>query len=219
MPAVSEVQIKAAHTPDVAPPFFRWRSRPSQAHAYWSRGLSWFPYWAGLATVVGRLVPVVGAPVIAILCGIAISLVKRPSARFTAGIAFSSKKVLQGSIVLLRLALPGRGAVHRRPVVAGLAGDPGSGPRYGLAGRPAAWASTRREHAGRGGHGHLRRVGHRRCRCRHRCRRGGRELRHRHDFYLQFVAVLSYPPSAMPWGSRSTRSASGPARPSTTSPP
>jgi uncharacterized membrane protein YadS len=55
---------------------------------------------AGLATVLGGVVPVVGAPVIAILCGIAISLVKTPSTRLKPGIAFSSKKVLQGAIVL-----------------------------------------------------------------------------------------------------------------------
>jgi uncharacterized integral membrane protein (TIGR00698 family) len=60
---------------------------------------------AGLATVVGGLVPVVGAPVIAILCGIVVSLVKRPSAGLKQGIAFSSKKVLQGSIVILGTGL------------------------------------------------------------------------------------------------------------------
>lgn len=54
-----------------------------------------------VATFFGGVAPVVGAPVIGILCGIAISLVKKPSARFTPGIAFTSKKVLQGSIILL----------------------------------------------------------------------------------------------------------------------
>jgi uncharacterized integral membrane protein (TIGR00698 family) len=56
---------------------------------------------AGLATVVAGLVPVVGAPVIAILCGIVVSLIKKPSKDLKPGITFSSKKVLQASIVLL----------------------------------------------------------------------------------------------------------------------
>jgi uncharacterized integral membrane protein (TIGR00698 family) len=60
---------------------------------------------AAFATLVGRLVPVVGAPVVAVLCGIAIAVVRKPSARLRPGIAFTSKKVLQGSIVLLGLGL------------------------------------------------------------------------------------------------------------------
>jgi uncharacterized integral membrane protein (TIGR00698 family) len=60
---------------------------------------------AAVATMLGRLVPVVGAPVIAIVAGIAIAMVRKPSATLTPGIAFTSKKVLQGSIVLLGLGL------------------------------------------------------------------------------------------------------------------
>ncbi len=60
---------------------------------------------AALATVVGGLVPVVGAPVIAIVSGIAITMLKRPSSRFKPGISFASKKVLQGSIILLGFGL------------------------------------------------------------------------------------------------------------------
>jgi uncharacterized integral membrane protein (TIGR00698 family) len=60
---------------------------------------------AAVATVIGGRLPLVGAPVIAILCGIAISIVNRPAGRFRAGIAFSSKKVLQASIVLLGSSL------------------------------------------------------------------------------------------------------------------
>ena len=58
-----------------------------------------------VATLLGGLVPVVGAPVIAILCGIVISLVKRPSPRLLPGISFTAKKVLQGSIVVLGFGL------------------------------------------------------------------------------------------------------------------
>jgi uncharacterized integral membrane protein (TIGR00698 family) len=57
------------------------------------------------ATVLGRLVPVVGAPVFAVVSGIVIAVVRKPSAPFRPGIAFTSKKVLQGSIVLLGLGL------------------------------------------------------------------------------------------------------------------
>ncbi len=60
---------------------------------------------AAIATLLGGLDPVVGAPVIAIVCGIVISLVKRPSARLKPGISFASKKVLQGSVVLLGFGL------------------------------------------------------------------------------------------------------------------
>ncbi len=60
---------------------------------------------AAAATFVGGLAPVVGAPVIAIVCGIVIAVVRRPSARFKPGISFVSKSVLQGSIVVLGLGL------------------------------------------------------------------------------------------------------------------
>ena len=60
---------------------------------------------AAIATLLGGLAPVVGAPVIAILLGIVISLAKRPSGRLKPGIAFTSKKVLQGAIVVLGTGL------------------------------------------------------------------------------------------------------------------
>ena len=56
---------------------------------------------AALATALGGLAPVVGAPVIAIVCGIAVSVVRKPSARFHPGIELSSKNVLKASIVVL----------------------------------------------------------------------------------------------------------------------
>ncbi len=60
---------------------------------------------AAFATLLGGAAPVVGAPVFAVLCGIAIAVVRKPSARFRPGVAFTSKKVLQGSIVLMGLGL------------------------------------------------------------------------------------------------------------------
>jgi uncharacterized integral membrane protein (TIGR00698 family) len=60
---------------------------------------------AAVATLLGGLAPVVGAPVFAILIGIAIAAVTKRAARMRPGIAFTSKKVLQGSIVLMGLGL------------------------------------------------------------------------------------------------------------------
>lgn len=57
------------------------------------------------ATLLGGLVPVVGAPVIAIVCGMAIAIVGKPSARFHPGIAFTSKRVLQTSVIVLGFGL------------------------------------------------------------------------------------------------------------------
>jgi uncharacterized integral membrane protein (TIGR00698 family) len=68
-------------------------------------GVSCVAAVAAGATLLGRVAPVVGAPVIAILAGIAIAVVRKPSARLKPGIAFSSKKVLQCSVVLFGLGL------------------------------------------------------------------------------------------------------------------
>ena len=97
-----DIEIKAAGGPEVGLP-----SVPVPQMSVWAGprifapGLVLVSALAGLATVAGGLAPVVGAPVIAILCGIVISLVRKPSARLRPGIVFGSKKVLQGSIVLL----------------------------------------------------------------------------------------------------------------------
>ncbi len=58
-----------------------------------------------VATLLGGLVPVIGSPVIGILLGIAISLVRSPPACLKPGIAFASKKVLQGAIIVLGTGL------------------------------------------------------------------------------------------------------------------
>lgn len=53
------------------------------------------------ASFFGSLVPVVGAPICAILLGMAVSAVLRDRVRYNAGIAFTSKKLLQVAVVLL----------------------------------------------------------------------------------------------------------------------
>jgi uncharacterized integral membrane protein (TIGR00698 family) len=56
---------------------------------------------AGMATLIGGRAPMLGAPVIAILCGSVVSLVRKPSTAFKPGIALTARKVLQGSVILL----------------------------------------------------------------------------------------------------------------------
>ena len=58
-----------------------------------------------LATVLGHIAPVVGAPVFAIVGGILIALLRPPGAREQPGITFASKTVLQSSIVVLGTGL------------------------------------------------------------------------------------------------------------------
>jgi len=50
---------------------------------------------------VGLVVPILGAPVVAILTGLVVGQVFGPRQEWAAGVRFASKKVLQGSIVLL----------------------------------------------------------------------------------------------------------------------
>ncbi len=57
------------------------------------------------ATFLGRLAPVVGAPVIAIVAGIVISALRSPAASARIGLDFTAKRVLQASIVVLGLNL------------------------------------------------------------------------------------------------------------------
>ncbi|MDA8312196.1 MAG: putative sulfate exporter family transporter [Actinomycetota bacterium] len=106
MPAAHDVEELSAE---------RWPGAARLAAASWTRtiggssslvpGLAAAVGIAAAATVLGGFVPVVGAPVIAIVCGIAVTMVRKPSARLKPGISFASKKVLQGSIVLLGLGL------------------------------------------------------------------------------------------------------------------
>ena len=57
------------------------------------------------ATVVAHLAPIVGAPVIAIVIGIVVALVRPASERLKPGLHVASKRVLQASIVLLGTGL------------------------------------------------------------------------------------------------------------------
>lgn len=60
---------------------------------------------AAAATVLGGLLPVVGAPVFAIVIGIVVSVWRPPPARLRPGLAFTGKRVLQASIVVLGFEL------------------------------------------------------------------------------------------------------------------
>jgi uncharacterized integral membrane protein (TIGR00698 family) len=56
---------------------------------------------AVVATVIGRLLPVVGSALPAVVIGVVIALIRRPTGRFTPGIGYSSKFLLQCAVVLL----------------------------------------------------------------------------------------------------------------------
>jgi uncharacterized membrane protein YadS len=60
---------------------------------------------AVVATFLGYWVPIVGAPVFAIVAGITVSLFRPASARLRPGLSFTSRRVLQGSIMVLGLGL------------------------------------------------------------------------------------------------------------------
>lgn len=53
------------------------------------------------AWLLGRLLPVVGGPVFAILAGMLLALLIKNKERTQAGVAFASKKILQAAVVLL----------------------------------------------------------------------------------------------------------------------
>ncbi len=56
---------------------------------------------AAAATALGRLLPIVGGPVIGIVIGVVLAVVIRPGARLKPGIGTASKTVLQLSVVIL----------------------------------------------------------------------------------------------------------------------
>jgi len=60
---------------------------------------------AGLAWAIGGAIPVLGAPLLAILLGMALSFIIDGKPNFKSGIDFSSKKLLQVAIVLLGFGL------------------------------------------------------------------------------------------------------------------
>ncbi|MHB8439016.1 MAG: YeiH family protein [Acidimicrobiales bacterium] len=74
---------------------------------------------AAAATVAGDRVPVIGAPVVAIVAGIGVAVVRAPSSRLHPGVAFSARQVLQASVVVL-----GTGLSLRQVVVTGISSMP-----------------------------------------------------------------------------------------------
>lgn len=78
---------------------------------------------AGVATWFGTIVPVVGAPVTAILLGLAVAAVRRPAEVLRPGIAFAGKAPLQLAVVLLgaqlSLAQVARVGLSSLPVMIG----------------------------------------------------------------------------------------------------
>ncbi|KRA25459.1 hypothetical protein ASD65_14295 [Microbacterium sp. Root61] len=60
---------------------------------------------AAVATIIGRLVPVVGSALPAVVIGVTIAVVRRPASRLGAGIAFSARFLLQCAVVLLGFQL------------------------------------------------------------------------------------------------------------------
>ncbi len=60
---------------------------------------------AVVATVLGHVFPVVGAPVFAIGAGIVVAVLRPPAAGWRPGLEFAGRQVLQGSIVVLGTAL------------------------------------------------------------------------------------------------------------------
>ena len=50
---------------------------------------------------LGKLFPVIGGPVFAILCGMIITLLLTDKTWFQPGIAYTSKKILQYAVILL----------------------------------------------------------------------------------------------------------------------
>jgi uncharacterized integral membrane protein (TIGR00698 family) len=68
-------------------------------------GLAWTCSVALVAWPFAHVVPVLGAPVLAILIGIVVGAARRPSAAAAVGIAFSATRLLQLAIVLLGTGL------------------------------------------------------------------------------------------------------------------
>ncbi len=60
---------------------------------------------AAAGTALGRQAPLIGAPVFAIVIGMAVSACRAPAAALRPGLEFTSKRVLQGSIIVLGFGL------------------------------------------------------------------------------------------------------------------
>jgi uncharacterized integral membrane protein (TIGR00698 family) len=88
-------------TPRVAIPV----ERPANRVTRILPGLALSTAIAAVATGLGHLAPLVGAPVFAIVGGIAFALLRSPAAPLRPGLVFTSRSVLQGSIVVLGTGL------------------------------------------------------------------------------------------------------------------
>ncbi len=77
----------------------KWRPRALAS------GLTWTATIALVAWLLAKVVPLLGAPVLAILLGLAVSSVRRPRPSAAPGISFSSSVLLQLAIVLLGTTL------------------------------------------------------------------------------------------------------------------
>jgi len=67
---------------------------------------------AAVATGFGKVFPIIGGPVTGIIIGVAVAAAVKPGARLKPGIVFSSKTVLQASVVLLGTQLSLSQIVH-----------------------------------------------------------------------------------------------------------
>lgn len=74
-------------------------------------GLAAVAALACAATLLGRVVPIIGAPVIAIVAGMAIASILRPGATLRPGLVFAGRRVLQAAIVILGFGLSFREVV------------------------------------------------------------------------------------------------------------
>ncbi|MCU1656609.1 MAG: conserved rane protein of unknown function [Pseudonocardiales bacterium] len=89
-------------------------TEPSQAEGAAARapGLAVAVVLAVVATVFGRVVPLIGAPVLGIVLGVALSRRLGTRARLRPGIAFASTTILQLAVVVLGSQLSLRQVVH-----------------------------------------------------------------------------------------------------------
>ncbi|SJN09070.1 Putative membrane protein YeiH [Leucobacter sp. 7(1)] len=80
---------------------------PTLPHRLAARGIEVLPGTllcaaiAAVATVIGGFVPLVGSAIPAVVMGVLVSLLRRPSAGLAPGISYASKFVLQCAVVLL----------------------------------------------------------------------------------------------------------------------
>ncbi|MBQ1408017.1 MAG: putative sulfate exporter family transporter, partial [Eubacterium sp.] len=60
---------------------------------------------AVFAYILGKQFPIIGGPIIAILTGMVITMIIKDKSKFTDGIGFTSKKILQAAVVFLGFGL------------------------------------------------------------------------------------------------------------------